>query len=115
MTYREVPEGAWEWTQKIFTLGLREFTEKKDRYSDSKHLSNLKSRATEIIEEMSGAFPNIVSNLVANYEKSFRSDLKTLIDSRREALEEIKKSKADECPDIGKHYRDRAEKKRHRD
>ena len=87
------PKGAWEWTQKIFTLGLREFTEKKDRYSDSKHLSNFQSEALKEIEKKSGDFPNLVSSLVGNYEKSFRSDLKTLIDSRTRTLEDIKKRK----------------------
>lgn len=89
------PKGAWEWTQKIVTLGLRQFTEKKDRYSDSKHLSNFKSEARTKIVEKSAVFSNLVSSLVDNYEKSFQSDLNTLIDLRREALEEIQKSKAE--------------------
>ncbi len=90
------PKGAWEWTQKIFTLGLKEFTENKRRYSASKHLSNFKSAARKIIgEETSKGFPNLVSSLVDNYKKSFQSALKTLINSRIKALEEIKKSKAE--------------------
>ena len=88
------PRGAWEWTQKIFTLGLKKFTEKKTKSSDNKYLSNFKSDATKITEEKSGNFPNIVSSLVDGYEKSFRSDLKVLIDSRTGTLEDIKKSKA---------------------
>ena len=89
------PRGAWEWTQKIFTLGLKKFTEKKPKYSDKKHLSNFQSEGTKIIEKKSEDFPNLVSSLVSNHEKSFRSDLKTLIDSRTRTLEDIKKSKAE--------------------
>ena len=89
------PKGAWEWTQKIFTLGLRKFTEKKDRYSDSKHLSNFKSEALKEIDKKSEGFPNLVSSLADRYEKSFQSALKLLIDSRARTLEEIEKSKAD--------------------
>ena len=89
------PKGAWEWTQKILTGGLKIFKEEKERYSDSKHLSNFKSEARAKIGERAGDFPNLVSSLVANFTKSFQSDLKTMIDSRREILEEIKKSKAE--------------------
>ncbi len=89
------PRGAWEWTQKIFTLGLKKFTEEKTKYSDNKHLSNFQSDATKIIEEKSEDCPNLVSSLVANYEKSFRSDLKTLIASRTRTLKDIEKSKAE--------------------
>ncbi len=89
------PKGAWEWTQKILTVGLKKFTEKKERYNESKHLSNFQSDAIKIIRETSGEFPNLVSSLVSNYEKSFKSDLKTLIDSRTRTLEDIRKSKAE--------------------
>ena len=89
------PRGAWEWTQKIFTLGLKKFTEEKPEYNDSKHLSNFKSKARAEIGERTDDFSNLVSSLVDSYEKSFRADLNILIDSRREALEEIKKSKAE--------------------
>ncbi len=105
------PRGAWEWTQKIFTLGLREFTEKKDRYSNRKHLSNFKSEARKRIVEKSQAFPNLVSSLVDNYEKSFRSDLDTLIDLRIKALEEIKKSEAENDEIWGNIKRTRQKKK----
>lgn len=89
------PKGAWEWTQKILTVGLKKFTEKKERYNESKHLSNFKSDAIKIIRKISVDFPNLVSSLVSNYEKSFKSALKTLIASRTRTLEEIKKSKAE--------------------
>ena len=89
------PKGAWEWTQRIFTFGLKKFTEKEERYNESKHLSNFQSEAIKIIRETSGAFPNLVSSLVSDYEKSFKSALKTLIDSRKRMLEDIKKSKAE--------------------
>ena len=89
------PEGAWEWTQKILSVGLKKFTEKKERYNESKYLSNFQSDAIKIIRDTSGEFPNLVSSLVSNYEKSFKSDLKTLIDSRTRTLEDIRKSKAE--------------------
>ena len=89
------PRGAWEWTQKIVTLGLKKFTEEKAEYSDSKYLSNLQSNATKTIENTSENFPKLVSSLVDNYGKSFQSDLNTLIASRKRTLEEIKKSKAE--------------------
>ena len=87
------PKGAWEWTQKIFTLGLRKFT--KDRYSNSKHLSNFKSGALEEMKEIVAQFSKLMSNHVDNYVNSLRSDLNTLIDSSTRTLEEIKKSKAE--------------------
>ena len=87
------PKGAWEWMQKIVTLGLKEFTE--DKYSAQKHLSHFQSEALKETEKRSAEFPNLVSSLADDYEKSFRSDLNTLIDSRTRTLEAIKKSKAD--------------------
>ena len=89
------PRGAWEWTQKIVTLGLKKFTEEKSEYSASKHLSNFKSKARAKIGERADDFPNLVSSLVDNFTKSFQSGLKLLIDSRKRTLEEIKKSKAE--------------------
>lgn len=87
------PKGAWEWMQKIVTLGLKEFTE--DKYSAKKHLSHFQSEALKETEKKSAEFPNLVSSLADDYEKSFRSALKTLIASRKRTLEKIKKSKAD--------------------
>ena len=87
------PKGAWEWMQKIVTLGLKEFTE--DKYSAQKHLSHFQSEALKETEKKSAEFPNLVSSLADDYEKSFRSALKTLIASRKRTLEKIKKSKAD--------------------
>ncbi len=83
------PKGAWEWTQKILTLGLKEFTEKRE-YSASKHLSNFQNDATGSMQETLRNFPNLVSSLVNDYKKSFQSALKTLIDSRTKALERVR-------------------------
>ena len=104
------PKGAWEWTQKIVTVGLKKFTEKKERYSHSKHLSDFQSEAKKGIQRLSVDFPNLVSSLVENYVRSFQPDLNTLIDSRTRTLEEIKKSKA-ENDEILKNI-ERAERKK---
>ena len=89
------PKGFWEWTQKIFSFGIKEFKERGTKYSPGKHLSSFKSKTSRELEERAAQFPELMSSLVADFTKSFQSDLKTLIDSRTRVLEDIKKSKAE--------------------
>ena len=88
------PRGAWEWTLKIASFGLKKFAEEKSKLSNNKYLSNFKSDALKELEKISSAFYHLVSDLVGNYQKSFRSILKTLIESRKKGLEVVEKRKA---------------------
>lgn len=88
-------KGFWEWTQKIFSFGIKEFKERRTEYSPGKHLSSFKSKTSQELEKRAAQFPKLVSSLVADFTRSFQSDLKTLIDSRTRVLEDIKKSKAE--------------------
>ena len=89
------PKGFWEWTQKIFSFGIKEFKEGRTEYSPGKHLSNFKSKTGQELEKRAAQFPKLVSSLVADFTKSFQSDLKALVNSRTRMLEDIKKSKAE--------------------
>lgn len=99
-SYREIdvprsPKGAWEWIQKILSLGRKEFKEKKTVYDAKMHVSGLDLPARRAVDKLSGEFPGLVGKLIDNFVNIFRKDMGTLIAERKEMLEEIKTRKVD--------------------
>ena len=88
------PEGFWEWTKKVLTLGMAEFTQKQSVYDSQAHLSEFKRLACLVVEEHKEKFPGLVSSLIENFTTNFRSSLKSLIASRNKELEKIKTDQA---------------------
>lgn len=84
------PKGFWEWTKKVLTLGMAEFTQKQSVYDSQAHLSEFKRLTCLVVEEHKEKFPGLVSSLIENFTKNFRSSLKSLIASRNKELEKIK-------------------------
>lgn len=88
------PKGFWEWTQKILSFGKIKFTEITKEFDVSLFLANYKSHAKKIVNETASADFGLVSSLLDHFTKSFRRSLKSLVESRNKALEEIKVRKS---------------------
>ena len=84
------PKGFWEWTKKIVTFGIANFTQKQTIYDSQAHLSEYKRLAHLVVEKYKEKFPGLVSRLIENFKTDFRPSLKLLIDSRNKELEEMK-------------------------
>ena len=88
------PKGFWEWTKKVLTLGMAEFTQKQSVYDSQAHLSEFRRLACLVVDEHKENFPGLVSSLIENFTTNFQSSLKSLIASRKKELEKIKTDQA---------------------
>lgn len=88
------PEGFWEHTVKIVTLGLWKHTKVEEVFDDDLYLENYRTSADAEIGRITQKGPGIVSAYLNQFSEIFSGHLRSSISSRQAALDELLERKS---------------------